>query len=213
MGKNTREETGMQDDALQQAYARLKRQALQLEASAKVGRAITSIFDMDVLLRQTVNLIRDYFGFYHAGIFLLDDADSSESADSGELGQAWLVLREATGEAGAKMKEQAHRLAVGETSMVGWTALHRQPRIALDVGKDAVRFANPLLPDTRSEMTLPLMVGERVLGVLNVQSAEEAAFGEDDVQVLQNMADQVAVAIENARRLQEAVRLGGIPAN
>jgi GAF domain-containing protein len=124
-----------------------------------------------------------------------------------------VVLREATGEAGAKMMAQAHRLAVEETSMVGWTALHRQPRIALDVGEDAVRFDNPLLPDTRSEMTLPLMVGERVLGVLNVQSDEEAAFGEDDVQVLQNMADQVAIAIENTRRLHEAVRLGRLPAN
>ncbi|MBC7225981.1 MAG: GAF domain-containing protein [Thermoflexales bacterium] len=181
--------------ALQEANYALQRRAIQLEASAEVSRAITSIFNIDELLRQAVNLIRDRFGFYHAGIFLIDE--------TGE----WAVLREATGEAGAQMKAQGHRLRVAETSMVGWTALHRKPRIALDVGKDAVRFANPLLPHTRSEMTLPLMVGDRLLGVLNVQSAEEAAFDEDDIRALQSMADQLAIAIENARRLSEEAML------
>lgn len=177
--------------ALQEANYALQRRAIQLEASAEVSRSIISIFNVDELLRRAVDLIRDRFGFYHAGIFLIDE--------TGE----WAVLREATGEAGAQMKAQGHRLRVAETSMVGWTALHRQPRIALDVGKDAVRFANPLLPYTRSEMTLPLMVGGRLLGVLNVQSTEEAAFDEDDIRALQSMADQLAIAIENARRLSE----------
>ena len=181
--------------ALQEANYALQRRAIQLEASAEVSRAITSIFNVDELLRQAVNLIRDRFGFYHAGIFLMDEA--------GE----WAVLREATGEAGAKMKAMGHRLRVGETSMVGWTALHRKPRIALDVGEDAVHFANPLLPYTRSEMTLPLMVGGRLLGVLDVQSTEEAAFDEDDIRTLQSMADQLAIAIENARRLSEEALL------
>jgi len=181
--------------ALQEANYALQRRAMQLEASAEVGRAITSLFDIDELLRQTTELIRDRFGFYHAGIFLLDE--------TGE----WAVLREATGEAGAQMKTQGHRLAVGETSMVGWTALHRQPRIALDVGEDAVRFANPLLPYTRSEMTLPLVVGGQLLGVLNVQSAEASAFDEDDLQVLQSMANQIAVAIQNARRISDQTQL------
>lgn len=173
----------------------LQRRAVQLEASAQIGRAITSIFDVDRLLRQTVDLIRDRFGFHHVGIFLLDE--------TGE----WAVLQEATGEAGLQMKAQGHRLAVDGTSMVGWTALHREPRIAWDVGKDAVRLAHPLLSRTRSEMTLPLMVGGRVLGVLNVQSEEEAAFDQDDVRTLQSMADQVAIAIENARRLSDDAAL------
>lgn len=177
--------------SLQEANYALQRRAIQLEASADVGQAIASIFDVDQLLRRTVELIRDRFNFYHAGIFLLDEA--------GE----WAVLREATGEAGAQMKVQGHRLAVDNTSMVGWAALHRQPRIALDVGKDAIRFANPLLPYTRSEMSIPLMVGGRVIGVLNVQSTEEAAFDTDDIRTLQSMADQVAVAIENARRISD----------
>jgi len=181
--------------ALQEANYALQRRAIQLEASAEVSRAIISIFNVDELLRRAVNLIRDRFGFYHAGIFLMDE--------TGE----WAVLREATGEAGAQMKAQGHRLRVGETSMVGWTALHRKPRIALDVGEDAVHFANPLLPYTRSEMTLPLMVGGRLLGVLDVQSTEEAAFDEDDIRTLQSMADQLAIAIENARRLSEEALL------
>jgi len=181
--------------ALQAANYAIQRRAIQLEASAEVGRAIVSIFDVDQLLRQTVDLIRDRFGFYHAGIFLLDE--------DGE----WAVLQEATGEAGAQMKAQGHRLAIGDTSMVGWTALHRQPRIALYAEKDTVRFANPLLPHTRSEMTLPLMIGDRLLGVLNVQSTEEAAFDEDDVRALQSMADQIAVAIENARRVSDEALL------
>jgi DNA-binding LacI/PurR family transcriptional regulator/GAF domain-containing protein len=181
--------------ALQEANYAVQRRAIHLEASAEVAQAIISIFDVDELLRKTVDLVRDQFGFYHAGIFLLDEA--------GE----WAVLREATGEAGAQMKAEGHRLSVGETSMVGWTALHRQPRIALDVGQDAVRFANPLLPDTRSEMTLPLVVGDRLIGVLNVQSTEEAAFDDDDVRVLQSMANQIAVAIENARRVSDETLL------
>jgi GAF domain-containing protein len=181
--------------ALQEANYALQRRAIQIEASAEVGRAITSIFDIDELLQQTATLISDLFGFYHVGIFFVD-----------AIGE-WATLREATGEAGAQMKAQGHRLVVDETSMVGWTALHRQARIALDVGEDAVRSANPLLPNTRSEMTLPLMVGERVLGVLNVQSAEKSAFDEDDVRTLQSMANQISIAIENARRVADEAAL------
>lgn len=181
--------------ALQEANYALQRRAIQIETSAEVGWAITSIFDIDQLLQRTTELISDRFGFYHVGIFLIDD--------SGE----WAVLREATGDAGAQMKAEGHRLAVEDTSMVGWTAAHRQPRIALDVGEDAVRFAHPLLPYTRSEMTLPLLVGDRLLGVLNVQSTEEAAFDQDDVRTLQAMANQVAIAIENARRISDEAAL------
>ncbi len=181
--------------ALQNANYALQRRAMQLEASAEIGRAITSVFDIHELLRKTVNLIRERFGFYHAGIFLLDE--------SGE----WAVLQEATGEAGFQMKAQGHRLEVAESSMVGWTALHGQPRIALDVGEDAVHFVNPLLPHTRSEMTLPLMVGGKVLGVLDIQSTAEAAFDEEDARVLQNMADQIAIALENARRISHETAL------
>ncbi len=175
----------------QEANYKLQRRAIQLEASAQVGRAITSILDLNDLLAEIVNLIRDRFGFYHAGIFLLDE--------TGE----WAVLRQATGEAGQRMLAKKHRLAVGGKSIVGWVTGNRQPRIALDVGADAVHFKNPDLPHTRSEMALPLIVGDRLLGALDVQSTEEAAFDDEDVAILSLMADQVAVAIENALKFSE----------
>jgi DNA-binding LacI/PurR family transcriptional regulator/GAF domain-containing protein len=188
-------QVGERSGVLQEANYALQRRAIQIEASAQIAQVITSILDDKELLRRTTALIGERLGFYHVGIFLLDPR--------GE----WLVLQEATGEAGAEMKARGHRLAIGDTSMVGWTAAHRQPRIALDVGEDAVRFANPLLPRTRSEMTLPLLVGDRLLGVLNIQSTEEAAFDHDDVRTLQSMADQVAIAIKNAQRVSDETAL------
>ena len=169
----------------------LERRAVQLRAAAIVARDAASAHELGELLNRAVNLIRDRFGFYHAGIFLVDD--------QGE----YAVLQAATGEAGRQMLAQGHRLKVGEVGVVGYVTRHGEPRIALDVGADAVHFQNPFLPETRSEMALPLRVGERVIGALDVQSREVAAFDEDDVAVLEAMADQLAVAIENARLLNE----------
>ena len=114
------------------------------------------------------------------------------------------MLHAGTGEAGQAMMERSHKLPVGESSMVGWVCVHKEARIALDVGEEAVRFANPLLPLTRSEMALPLRVGDRVLGALDIQSTQAQAFDEDDIRALQGMADQIAVALENARLFQQA---------
>ncbi|MBL7064914.1 MAG: GAF domain-containing protein [Anaerolineae bacterium] len=180
---------------LQKANWRLQQRAIQLRASVEIGHAATSILDIDRLLHTTVNLIHDEFRFYHVGVFLIDE--------TGE----WAVLQEATGEVGQQMKAQGHRLAVDDHSMVGWTAVHRQSRTDLDIGRDAAHFDNPLLPHTRSEMTLPLLVGGRLLGVLDVQSTGEAAFDEDDVRTLRIMANQVAVAIENARKFSDEALL------
>jgi GAF domain-containing protein len=184
-----------QTRTLQKVNYTLRRRVAQLGASADVGRAISSILDVAPLLRKAVALLHDRFGFYHAGIFLIDE--------SGE----WAVLNEATGEAGAQMVTMGHRLRVGESSLVGRTALHRRPHIALDVGEDAVSFDNPLLPYTHSEVALPIAVGERLLGVLDLQSTEEAAFEEEDARVLQSVADQIAVAIENARQVSKEVAI------
>lgn len=181
--------------ALEETNNALQRRAAQLEISAKVGRAITSTLDVDRLLRKAVGLICDQFGFYYAGIFLLDETGT------------WVVLEEATGEAGAQMKAQGHRLPVNETSIVGWTALHHQAHIALYTKEEAARFANAFLAHTRSKMTLPLTVDDQLLGVLDIQSMEEAAFDENDVEILQSTADQIAVAIENARRISDEALL------
>jgi GAF domain-containing protein/HAMP domain-containing protein len=158
----------------------------QLRASADVGRTAASVLEPDELLRSVVNLITERFGFYYAAVFTNDSQDK------------YAILREATGEAGKLLKAQGHRLEIGGQSMVGYAIARRRLRIALDVGVEAVHFANPLLPNTRSEIALPLIVGDKVLGALDVQSTEEAAFGESNAAVLQSMADQIAIALNNA---------------
>ena len=169
---------------------RVELRTAQLRASADVGRAASSILNTDQLMREVVNLIGERFGFYYVAVFTLD-----------ETGQQ-AMLREATGEAGQLLKAQGHQLSVGGKSMVGYVTAQRKSRVALDVGVEAVRFANPLLPYTHSEIALPLIVGDTVIGALDVQSTKPAAFDENSAILLQAMADQIAVAINNAREYQ-----------
>jgi len=168
--------------------------AAQLATAAQVARAAASILDVQRLLSETAELVREQFNLYYVGIFLLD-----------EKGR-WAILRAGTGEAGRKMLEMGHKLEVGGPSMIGWCTAYGKPRIALDVGKEAVRFDNPLLPETRSEMALPLLSRERVIGAMTVQSDRPAAFSPEDITVLQTVADQLATAIENAYLYQETLR-------
>jgi GAF domain-containing protein len=165
---------------------------MQLETAAEVSRAATSVLDPDELVRQAVDVIRDRFDLYYAGLFLLDENGH------------WAVLRAGTGEPGRQMLKADHKLEVGGRSMVGWCTANARARIALDVGEEAVRFDNPLLPETHSEMALPLISRGRVIGALDVQSVEAVAFSDEDIAVLQTMADQVAVAIDNAHLFTEA---------
>lgn len=165
----------------------LQRRNMHMLASSEVARAATQIHELQELLTGCVDLIRTHFGFYYAAVFLIDDA--------GE----WATLHAATGEAGHQLLGQRHKLGVGSQSMVGWVTANNAARIALDVGQEAVRFDNPLLPKTRSEMALPLRVRGEVIGALDVQSTSLNAFTEEDIQTIQMMADQVAIAIDNAR--------------
>jgi GAF domain-containing protein len=178
-------------DELRARTRKLEQRAVQLRAAAEITRDTTAARSLDDMLDRAVNMIRRRFGFYHAGVFLVDEA--------GE----YAVLRAATGEAGRQLLEQGHKLRVGKSGIVGHVAFTGESRVALDVGADAVHFRNPLLPETRSEMALPLRIGRRVIGALDVQSWEEAAFDDEDVSILQTIADQLAVAVENARLLQE----------
>jgi GAF domain-containing protein len=171
-----------------------QRRAVPLRAAAEVARDATAILDVNQLLDETVHLISGQFGFYHAGVFLLD-----------ERGE-YAVLQAASSEGGGRMLERGHKLQVGKVGIVGYVSDTGEPRIALDVDEDAAHFASSDLPDTRSEMALPLKVRGRVIGVLDVQSTQEAAFSEDDVAVLQTLADQLATAIENARLFEQAQR-------
>ncbi len=166
--------------------------AARLQAVSAVARAIASVQEAALLLPEITRLISQQFGFYHVGIFLVDEA------------REFAVLQAANSEGGQRMLKRQHKLRLDMKSIVGYTALRGEPRIALDVGADAVFFNNPDLPATRSEMALPLLVSGRVIGVLDVQSAQPNAFTEEDVAVLTTLADQVAIAIENARLFSEA---------
>ena len=165
----------------------VEKQLVELKSAAQVAREAAAIHDLDQLLEDTVNLISDRFGFYHAGIFLLDDL------------REYAVLCAASSEGGKKMLARQHKLPVGKVGIVGYAAGAGEPRIALDVGSDATFFNNPDLPQTRSEAALPLKSRNIVIGILDVQSAQSNAFSDDDVAILQTLADQLALAIDNAR--------------
>jgi GAF domain-containing protein/HAMP domain-containing protein len=170
----------------------LEERAQYLEATAEVSHDAASELDLDELLARVVRLISVRFGFYHSGLFLIDK--------TGE----WAVLQAASSVGGQRMLERGHRLKVGEKGTVGYVTARGEPRIALDVGEDAVFFDNPDLPETRSAMTLPLRARGEIIGALDVQSKEPGAFTNEDAAVMQILADQVGMAISNARLFQQA---------
>ncbi|GEM_PF-982328 len=187
-------ERKLSEDALYQAHRQievnaqmLERRSQLLQVAAEVSRAASAILDPDELSQQVVDLVQQRFGLYYVGLFLMDANVKN------------LILRAATGEAGREMIQHRHQFTVGNSSMVGWCVANRRARIALDVGEDAVRFNNPLLPKTRSELALPLISRGQVLGALTIQSEQEAAFSDEDIETFQTMADQLANAIQNAR--------------
>ncbi|MFN8398832.1 MAG: GAF domain-containing protein [Anaerolineales bacterium] len=171
-----------------------EKRAQQFSAIAKVMNAISSVQTLDELLPFVAQVISEEFNVYHVGIFLLDSRK--------ELA----VLRAANSEGGKRMLARNHSLAVGQTGIVGFVTATGQPRIALDVGADSVYFDNPDLPDTRSEIALPLRYAGQIIGALDVQSLEADAFKSDDVAVLTTLADQVTVAINNALTIEDAKR-------
>jgi len=162
-----------------------RRTNLQLQTAAEIARDISGSLNLDELLLRAVNLTVERFHFYHASIFLVD------------LHGEYAVIREATGDAGAQLKRQGHKLGVGSKSIVGYVTGRGETLVVNDTLKDATYFANPILPDTRSECAIPLKVGERVLGALDVQSATPFAFAEENLRTLEILADQLAVAVVN----------------
>jgi len=178
----------LQNTLEQQVAERTK----QLTASNEVGRVASSSLDPDELLSKVINLFTDRFGYYYAAIYILDPSEK------------WAELREATGDAGHVLKQNHHRLEVAGRNMVGTAIREKSARIAQVASEEKQRYENPLLPYTRSEIALPLIVGDRILGALNVQSTKVADFGPHVIDTMQNMGGQVAIALENARLFQEA---------
>ncbi len=163
-----------------------------LQTGANISRSILSILSVGELLEKTVELLRKDFNYYYVGIFLVDKD------------KEFAYLKAGTGDAGKKMLADKHKFKVGGQSMIGWSIANAKARIALDAGKDAVRFANPLLPKTRSEMALPLVIRDEAIGSLIVQSIEKSAFTEEDISALEVMVDQLAIAIQNAQLYEQA---------
>lgn len=182
------------EDKIKERTSILDKRTSQLQAVADVGKSITSYRNLSDLLQQASILIHENFGYYHVGIFLLDER------------KEYAVLAATNSEGGRRMLEKGHQLKVGETGIVGYVSENLRARIALDVGADAVFFNNPDLPNTRSEMALPLVASGQILGVLDVQSTEPRAFIEDDITTLQVLAEQLAVAIQNANLFNETAK-------
>lgn len=187
-------EAQLRSQELEIANSQILRRAAQFEALAQVSQSISSIRDPQELLPRVASLISEHYGFYHVGVFLVDEANE------------YAVLTAANSPGGKRMLERQHRLKVGEQGIVGRVAGSGEPRIALNVGADAVYFNNPDLPETHSEMALPLRSSGKVIGALDVQSTEVGAFTDEDVQTLSLLADQVSLAMENARLFEETDR-------
>ncbi len=175
----------------QKMFSMLERRHQLLETAARVGKMVTSILDLDELLRHTVNIVCGEFRFYYSGIFLVSE------------NRQHALLRAGFGVAGHKMLHANYKLPIDDKSMIGRSILNQQAQIALDAAGEESRFKNPYLPHTRSEMALPLIVNSVSVGAMTVQSGELNAFNEEDVTSLQAMADQVAIAINNARLMKD----------
>lgn len=193
-------ESKFQQDHLNQQIeeqkSSLEKRLFQLKTASEISQKVSTILDPDVLIQQVADLVKESFDLYYVGVFIIDNS------------REYAVLRYGTGEAGRRMLSAKHRLAVGGFSMIGWATQTRKPRVALDVGEEAVHFDNPFLPDTRSELALPIISGVNVLGALTIQSSKEKAFDENDILILQSVADSIGIALENAnsfKRTQEAL--------
>ena len=189
--ESLRDERSTLEQKVEERTAGLTRKTEQLRATSYIARKTAEVQDLASLLHTVVHLVTDQFGFYHTGIFLINESGNQ------------VVLQAASSEGGQHMVERGHSLSVGTQGIVGYVAAQKKPRIAVDVGADAVFFNNTDLPLTRSEVALPLLVRNKVLGVLDIQSDKPQAFSMDDIDILQTLSDQIAIAIENARLLDE----------
>lgn len=191
MTHQLRENIGELERRVAARTAELETRTSQLLIASQLSNKITSILDTQELVNQAVNLIRDRFDLYYVGLFLVDETNT------------WAVLKAGTGPEGQAMLARGHRLKIGD-GMVGWSIQNGKARIALKVSDDPVRLSTPDLPETRSEVAVPLRSRGLVIGALTIQSTIPDAFDETILATFQTMADQIAVAIDNARLFAEA---------
>jgi signal transduction histidine kinase len=181
----------------QRMFSMLERRHRLLETAARVGQVVTFILDLDELLKRTVDIICSEFSLYYSGVFMV--------SEDGE----WAVLRAGYAAAGRKMIAENFRLPIDDNSMIGRAIRMQEARVITDVAAEPTYIAHPDLPNTRSEVILPLAVEGRSLGALTVQSDQPNGFAEEDITSMQTMADQIAIAINNAgsmKKLEAASR-------
>jgi GAF domain-containing protein/HAMP domain-containing protein len=175
---------------LRKLTAELERRGNMLQTSIQISQQLTSILDVDQLLQQVVNRIKQSFGYYHVHIYLIDP-------QTGEL-----VMREGFGEVGRQLKAAGHRLQLGQ-GIVGKVAVNSEPFLASNVEEVPNFVRNPLLPKTQAELAVPIRKGKDTLGVLDIQNEEKDSFSQEDLILMQSIADQVAIVVENARLFRQ----------
>ena len=193
--QNLEQRVAERTHALEKANSQNEKRAKQFESIARASNTIASVQNLQELLPLISEVISQYFDFYHVGIFLTDASSQ------------YAVLSAANSEGGKKMIQRHHQLKIGEQGIVGYVTQTGKPRIALDVGEDANYFTNPELPSTHSEMALPLKAGNEVIGALDIQSTEVGAFTNEDFKTLSTLADQVSLAIQNARLFDQTQKM------
>lgn len=180
------------EERITERTTQLDRKSSQLEAASLVARSAAETTNIKNLLDNVVEQISTRFGFYHVGVFLSDRTRQK------------VYLAAASSEGGKKMLERGHSLDIGRQGVVGYSVYEKKPRVAQDIEHENIYFRNPDLPETRSEAALPLLIKNQAIGVLDIQSKEQNPFGPEDLFILQTMADQIALAIQNARLLEES---------
>jgi GAF domain-containing protein len=190
VGRLQREQVSLTRD-IDEHTESLARQAHHLETTSEIARLVTSTVDLTAMMNRAVEIVRDRFGFYHVSVFMLDESNT------------WAVLAASTGEQGRLLLARHHRLGVGSASIIGWVTANRSPRLASDVDLDPFHFKNPILPDTRAEMAVPMIVGEELIGALDVQSTEVNAISAADQWALEAVAGELAIGIHSARVIQQ----------
>lgn len=169
----------------------LEKRVTQIRTASEISRSLGSILEPQELLQQVADLIKERFNLYYVGIFLIDD------------GKRYAELSVGTGEAGKIMLAEGHKLSIGGSSLVGWSITNKIPRISQEAEGDLTHFTNSNLPNTQSELALPIRSGTEALGSISLQSTQPNAFDEDDVLVLEGIADSLGIALENARLFQQ----------
>ena len=192
LASDLQEQRNVLSNALQEKTSSLERRITEIRTATEIIRSFSSVLSTETLMQTVVDLIHDRLDLYYVGLFLVDAGGQSA------------VLKAGTGDAGRIMLASQHRLPIGGVSMIGWSIANLKPRIALDIKQEGMHFNNPNLPETRSELALPIIGRGDALGALTIQSTLENAFDENDITILQGIADSLGIALENARLFEQS---------